>query len=76
MSFLSREGTPDLHFDSASLQKSCNEPTKRWDPSVFESLPSMNEYEKTFKTDSVETLGIISTEFAGRVRHEMSLQAT
>lgn len=74
MSFVSREGTPDLHFVSAPLQKSCNEPTKRWDPPVFESLPAMGEYEKNFKTDLVQTLGIISSEFADRVRHEISFQ--
>lgn len=43
---------------------------------MFESLPSTDAYEKTFKIDLVQTLEIISSEFAVRVRHEISFQAT
>lgn len=39
------------------------------------SLPSMDKYEKIFKTHLVQTLGIIYSEFVGRVRHKISFQA-
>lgn len=43
---------------------------------MFESLPSVDEYEKTFKRDLVQTLGIISSESAGRIRQEDNVQDT
>lgn len=76
MSFLSRKGTPDFSFVCAALHKPLTGPTKGWDPPVFESLPSVDEYEKTFKRDLVQTLGIISSESAGRIRQEDNVQDT
>lgn len=70
MSFLSREGTPNFPFFCAPLQKPVTRLTKGWNPSVFEGLPSMDEYEKTFKRDLVQTLGIISSEFSSRIKQE------
>lgn len=75
MFFLSREGASNFSFVCAPLHKQVTGHTKEWDPPVFVSLSSRDEYEKAFKRDLVQTLGI-SSEFSSRIRQEDSVQDT
>lgn len=57
-----------------TLQKKVTGHTKGWDPPVFESLSSTDEYEESSKRHLVQTLGINPSEFSSRVRQEDSNQ--